>query len=86
MGIMDPMPMDSPTQSPPGEDWGLRRIFDWHLHLCVWPRKCFLTERKLWLEQCYKGTRVITGPGEPVSIDYYIDKYEFLLWQLKRNA
>ena len=83
MGIMDPM---SVTQSPPSEDWGLSRIFDWHLHLCVWPRKCFLTDRKLWLEQCYKGTRMITGPGEPVFIDYYIDKHEFLLWQLKRNV
>ena len=83
MGIMDPM---STTQSPPSEDWGLTRILDWHLHLCVWPRKCFLTDRKLWLKKCYKGTRMITGPGEPVFVDYYIDKYEFLLWQLKRNA
>ena len=83
MGIMDPM---STTQSPLSEDYGLQRVYDWHLHLCLWPRKCFLTDRKLWFKLCYKGTRIITGPGEPVFVDYYIDKYEFLLWQLKRNA
>jgi len=88
MGIMDPMrmPMDSVTQSPPSEDWGLTRIFDWHLHFCWLPSKCFLTNKNIWLKKCYKGTRMITGPGEPVFIDYYIDKFEFLIWQLKRNA
>ena len=88
MGIMDPMrmPMDSVIGSPPSEDWGLTRATGWHLHFCLLPRQCFLTDRKLWLERCYKGTRMITGPGEPVFVDYYIDKFEFLIWQLKRNA
>jgi len=88
MGIMDPMrmPMDSVTGSPPSEDYGLTRAISWHLHFCLWPRKCFLTEKTLWLEQCYMGSRMITGPGEPIFVDYYIDKFEFLLWQLKRNA
>ena len=86
MGIMDPMRMPMTEQSPPSEDWGLTRATGWHLHFCLLPRKCFLTDQKLWLERCYKGTRMITGPGEPVFVDYYIDKFEFLIWQLKRNA
>jgi len=88
MGIMDPMrmPMDNVAQSTPSEDWGLTRAISWHLHFCLWPRKCFLTEKTLWLERCYKGSRTITGPGEPVFVDYYIDKHEFLIWQLKRNT
>ena len=81
------MPMDSPTQSPPSENWGLNhRGVKWHLHFCWLPSKCFLTDKNIWLKKCYKGTRMITGPGEPVSVDYYIDKHEFLLWQLKRNV
>ena len=84
MGIMDPMrmPMDSVTR----EDWGLSRAIHWRLHFCLWPRKCFLTEKTLWLERCYTGSRMITGPGEPIFIDYYIDKFEFLTWQLKKNV
>ena len=81
MGIMDPM---SVTQSPRSEDHGLSRVFDWHLHFCWLPSKCFLSDKNIWLKKCYKGTRIITGPGEPVTIDYHIDKYEFLLWQLKK--
>jgi hypothetical protein len=80
------MPMDSPTQSPPSEDWGLNRASGWHLHFCLRPRKCFLTDRKLWFKLCYKGTRMITGPGEPVFVDYYIDKFEFIIWNLKRRT
>jgi len=45
-----------------------------------------LTEKTLWLERCYKGSRMITGPGEPIFIDYYIDKFEFLIWQLRKNV
>ena len=80
------MPMDSPTQAPPSEDWGLTRIVDWHLHFCWLPSKCFLTDKNIWFKTCYKGSRTITGPGSDVVIDYYIDKFEFLIWQLKRNA
>jgi len=83
MGIMDQM---STTQSPPSENWGLTRVVDWHLHFCLWPRRCLFTDQRLWFKLCYKGTRRITGPGTDVIVDYYIDKIEFLIWQLKRNA
>ena len=75
--------LDRGPQSLRSQDHGLTRVYDWHLHFCLWPRKCFLTDQTIWLKLSYKGTRVITGPGEPVFVDYYIDKYEFLLWQLK---
>lgn len=75
----------SVTQSPLSEDYALHRVFDWHLHFCLVPRECHLTGQRLWAKYCYKGTRGITGPGEPVFVDYYIDKFEFVIWQLKRN-
>ena len=83
MGIMDPMrmPMDNVVGAARSEDWGLTRAISWHLHFCLLPRRCFLTEKTLWLERCEKGSRLITGPGirpgEPIFIDHYIDKFEF---------
>ena len=89
MGIMDPMrmPMDNVVGPARSEDWGLNhQTIGWHLHFCLWPRECFLTGQRIWFKTCYKGSRTITGPGEPVFIDHYVDRYEFLIWQLKKNA
>ncbi len=78
------MPLDSFVgQSPPSEDHGLSRATGWKLKLCWLPKKCFLTERQLWGKYAYHGVRMITGPGEPVYVDYWIEKNEFLLWNLK---
>ena len=73
------------TQSPREDDWGLRRARDWKLILCMKPRTCFLTGKQLWGSRCYKGTRVIDGPGTPVIEDYFIEKFEFMKWQLTRT-
>jgi hypothetical protein len=75
--------MDMVGQSPPNEDYGLRRATGWKLVLCWTPKTCFLSGKRLWGTQCYKGTRVLTGPGDPIIEDYYIDKTEFLIWNLK---
>jgi hypothetical protein len=73
------------TQEPRASDWGLSRAKDWKLILCMRPRTCFLTGKQLWGSRCYKGIRVITGPGEPVIEDYFIEKFEFMKWQLTRT-
>ena len=66
------MPLDAQVQqSPRTEDWGLRF------------RTCFLTGKQLWGKKAYHGVRIITGPGEPVLDHYWIDKNEFILWNLK---
>lgn len=76
--------MSDVSQSPPSDDWGLSRARGWKLKLC-WtrPRTCFLTGKPLWGKQAYHGVRTITGPGEPVYEDYWIEKNEFMLWNLK---
>ena len=65
--------------------WGVSRANGWKLVLCILPKTCFLSGKKLWGKRCYKGTRVITGPGEPVIEDYYVEKFEFMKWQLTRT-
>jgi hypothetical protein len=79
------MPQDTfVSQSPPSEDLGLSRATGWKLKLC-WtrPRTCFLTGKQLFGKRAYHGVRMITGPGEPIYVDYWIEKTEFLVWNLK---
>ena len=66
------------------EDYGLNKVCDWKLKFVLSPRTCFLTGKRLWLEYVYFGTRLLVGPGEPIVDEYYIDKTEFIIWQLKR--
>jgi hypothetical protein len=74
---------DEVQASPPSEDWGLSRARDWKLKLCLTPKKCFLSEKPLWGKRAYHGVRTITGPGDPVYEDYWIEKNEFMIWNLK---
>ena len=62
----------------------LNRAKRWELKLCWLPKKCYLTGKPLWGKLAYHGERWITGPGSPVVQHYWIDKHEFLIWQLKQ--
>ena len=81
------MPMDHhvgvPMQAPPSEDYGLKRVKYWDLKLCLLPKKCFLSGKNIWGKRAYYGERYIHGPGEPVVDTYWIEKNEFLIWNLK---
>jgi hypothetical protein len=57
----------------------------WDTKFLLWPRRCALTNRRLWLCWAYRGTAVWTGPGEP-AIEYrYHTTTEHLIWKLKGN-
>ena len=73
-----------PDQSPLSEDWGLNRAQRWDLKFCWLPKECFLTGQKLWGKLAYRGIRWIHGPGEPIEQIYWVDKDEFLLWNLRK--
>lgn len=76
---------DEVQQSPPSDDWGLNKAHGWKLKFCWLPQTCFLTGKQLWGSHAYHGARIITGPGEPVIDDYWIEKHEFLIWQITRG-
>ena len=76
---------DEPQCSPPSEDWGLQKAQYWKLKLCWTPKNCFLSNKPLWGKRAYHGERWITGPGEPVVEHYWIDKNEFMIWNLTRT-
>lgn len=71
--------------SSPYEDWTLNKIDNWNLKFCWALQRCFLSNKFMWGKWAYFGSRLITGPGEPV-LDYrWIDRDEFILWKLKKG-
>lgn len=76
--------IDAVGQAPIHEDWGLNRTQQWDLKFCWLPKECFLTGQKLWGKLAYRGIRWIHGPGEPIEQIYWVDKDEFLLWNLRK--
>lgn len=81
------MPLDSiVTQSPFSKDWALTRASHWTLKMCWAPKKCSITGKQLWGKRAYYGERWITGPGEPVVDKYWIERNEFILWNLRNRT
>ena len=78
--LMGESPVD---QEPRSQEWGLSQASNWHLHFCVWPRTCYLTGKRLWFKQCYKGSRNVKHDMRLMYADYYIEKAEFIFWNLK---
>lgn len=77
------MPLDDTTGSPPSQDWGLQRATGWRLRRCLGLKTCYLSGKSLWFKRAYHGERWITGPGEPVYVDYWVERDEFIKWNLR---
>jgi hypothetical protein len=54
-----------------------------HLKFLLWPRRCHVSNRWLWLTTAYRADYVITGPGEPAVWTRWYSSAEFLLLTLK---
>ncbi len=72
------MPLDSLTDSS-FKRWCL----GWQIKLSLIPRRCYYTNKIIWLEFAYVGTAMQTGPGEPVFITRWVSRNEFLIAKLK---
>lgn len=51
---------------------------------CLWPRRCYNTNRWLWLETVVRGRAIWTGPGEPVIEDRWYDSDQAVIMMLKK--
>jgi hypothetical protein len=51
--------------------------------LCLLPRKCDISGKRLWFTRCIRVTREISGPGYPVYLHYWFDNCQFLVLELK---
>jgi hypothetical protein len=55
----------------------------WQYKFVVLPKRCEISKKIIWFECAYKGTRMITGPGEPVFEYKWLTKEEYLLAAIK---
>ena len=55
----------------------------WNMTFALWTRTCDQSGKRIWLEYAYKGTRKITGPGDPVYLHRWVKSNEYLLAQIK---
>lgn len=60
-----------------------RRCLGWEIKFSLLPRRCFYTGKNLWLKSSYRGTAMLTGPGEPLFEDRWCDRKEFLFLKIK---
>ncbi len=65
------------------DDFFKRRCIGWQLKWSLWPRRCFYTKKRLWFTLAYKGTAMITGPGEPVFEYRWCERHEYLFLKIK---
>lgn len=60
-----------------------RRCIGWQQRFSFWPRRCYYTGKYLWLRRAYRGTSMITGPGEPVFEHRWCERKEYLFLKIK---
>lgn len=60
-----------------------RRCIGWELKYSVLPRRCNYTGKRLWLTFAYKGTSMVTGPGDPVFEYRWCERREYLFLKIK---
>ena len=62
------------------------KLTKYRLHVkearCMWFWRCAISNRILFMKPAVKLTRVITGPGSPVLLDYWVSPKEYTLLQL----
>lgn len=58
------------------------KMATWKRKFSILPRYCHLTGQMIWFKHAMVGTRVITGPGEPVIETYWVDEAELLIHKL----
>jgi hypothetical protein len=65
------------------DQWAVyNRVIKWKMIFALIPRRCVLTDQRIWLEYCYRGNVFITGPGEPVNEWIYLTSESFIVESL----
>lgn len=55
----------------------------WYLKFAWWPQRSEISKKRIWLKKAYRGTRLITGPGEPVIEHRWLTKEEYIFGKIK---
>jgi len=57
----------------------------WRERFAWWPRRCNISNKRIWLKKCMMGVAMWTGPGEPVFEFKWHDSKEHLFFLLSRK-
>ena len=52
----------------------------------LWPRRCHVSNRWLWLTQAYRAMYIINGPGEPAVWIRWYSSTEMMILKLKHGV
>ncbi len=64
-------------------DGFIRRCVGWQQQWSLWPRRCFYSNKSLWFKRAYKGTSILTGPGDALFEYRWVDPKEYLFLKIK---
>jgi len=67
------------------DDIFYRRCLGAELKFSLWPRRCSISNKLIWLQWGYRLIAIWTGPGDDAVETRWHDKNEHLIWQLKRT-
>jgi len=67
------------------DDWFYRKCLGWELKFAVLPKRCDITDNLIWLKHAYRGTALLTGPGDNIVEHRWHDKNEHLIFKIKGN-
>lgn len=73
-----------------GANWSEVQAYDpfwdratWDLKFVIWPRRSEISKKHIWLVNAYRATRVLTGPGEPITEYRWLTKEEYIFGKIK---
>lgn len=55
----------------------------WKLKFAWFPKRCDISNERIWFKTAYLGTMMITGPGTPVFEYRWLTKKDFIVAALK---
>jgi len=82
------MPIPENIRIPMPDDYSEERFLERarpEVKWSLWPRRCHVSHRWIWLTQAYRAMFVITGPGDPAIWTRWYSRPEYLILKLKGN-
>jgi hypothetical protein len=80
------MPFYNSNDRVDGWDHFDRKSLGTQYKFVLWPRRCYFSNKLLWLENAYVKTAMYTGPGDPVFEYRWYHKDEYIINKLKGNV
>jgi hypothetical protein len=59
------------------------KMAQWRLTRPLLPRRCWLSQKIIWLRPAMRGVRTIIGPARPIREIYWVDSNELMMHKLK---